>query len=993
MRTSLLLRAVPLVLLASVACLPLACDDNETRASVQNAGGAGGGGGAGGEGGEPPLPELHPGELCADENPRPELSATEARVFVAVGQSRTVKLLAQPDVCVRVPVEIKLTDGSKAQIGSLGGAIPAQVGGASGVARIDLRHPTIEVEIKGVAAGQTTLEASFTLAEKEASISLPIEVLDTTKPSCTGSESGKVTPGGKLGGSAALKGAFLGLQERADQPAQTVVEGTQVASPTLWKVEAFDATVSCGADIVPEGYTALGSAVTFGPEAKRFPRELPMAIPINPALLPEKATMRHVRVAYSGPAFKKPRLIPVADMRLEQAAGGGWVLSFLAPRLGTYQAVIAPDAGTRTFKRKLTHKALIGVSMGGGGTAMFGMRHHDKFDVLAPLGGPVDWTYMLDHIEKNHVAGFLPNDGENPPQGFAPLPVPRDPYEHPSSFNAWWYEYPREGNGGSFSRGDYTQIFRDLALMYGNPNGENKAPNAEHLAPGIDPNHPAVRGDLPDGDCSVVVEATGKEPNAAKLKELQNKCGAARCKHTQVLEKFYDGRFNPKGKWPVITFCDGGPQDKSKSPYSNQWTGTGNSPLDLALAVDYNGNGQRDLNEPVIIQGHEPWSDVGEDGVPSSQEPGYQPGVNEDPAGDDYDPQYNPTGTENDGRYQQGEPFEDVGLDGVADTKDSPYDIGEGDGKFTASKGLQNFWNQDAHSAVRQWSTPPAGPLDDKALKRLDLWVDGGYRDLFNFATAGQHLAGTYAARGRTVAYYSRPPTLPGQNPDKPNLFSPENMFWDHLPSAVLMRYGAIDPTKLDLDEGVGQHVGNPLELTARLQSSIYYISQRWPDAPRTLVDKALNDPAPGASDCEIKGACTFEFKDSRGRVGPVAINLPPGYAHKDQQNERYPVIYMLHGYGQSPEDLSAAIIFLGSWMNQGLDSSATRLGKAILVYVDGRCRLGPDGSPECIRGTFYADSPRATGGKLESWFLDLMTHIDKTYRTMGESEVDWPED
>jgi hypothetical protein len=283
--------------------------------------------------------------------------------------------------------------------------------------------------------------------------------------------------------------------------------------------------------------------------------------------------------------------------------------------------------------------------------------------------------------------------------------------------------------------------------------------------------------------------------------------------------------------------------------------------------------------------------------------------------------------------------------------------------------------------------------VDDKALKRLDLWVDGGYRDLFNCAAAGQHLVGTYAARGRNVAYFSQAPTLPGQIPDKPNLFSPEKMLWDHLPGSVLMRYGAIDPKKIDLDEGAGQHVGSPIELTARLQSSLYYIGQRWPDAPRTLVDKAINNPAPNATDCEIKGSCTFDFKDSRGRTGPVSINLPPGYAHKDQQNERYPVIFMLHGYGQSPEDLSAAIVFLGSWMNQGLDSSATRLSKAIMVYVDGRCRLGPDGSPECIRGTFYADSPRATGGKQESWFLDLMAHIDSKYRTMGESEIDWPED
>jgi hypothetical protein len=990
MRTFLFLRALPLALLGSLAALPVACSDEERPAtSAGGAGGVGGGGGAAGS----EFPKLNPGEICANESTRPKIVASEGRVFVAPGERRSIRLLTIPDLCSQVPLSLKLLDGGTAQIGKIGGAAPGTVNSAEATAQIDLRNSTIEVEVQGVKPGATTLEARFTFDEKEATVAVPVEVLEPVAGSCSGKVTGKVTPGGKVGGDASVRGAFLGLQARADQPMQTEVEGTLVASPTIWPVQAFDGSVACAADIAPAGFNALGPAITFGPEAQRFQRELPMAIPINPAMLPEKARLRHVRVAYSGPAFKKPRLVPVTDMRVEAAEGGGWTLHFLAPRLGTYQAVVAPDAGTRTFKRRLSHRALIGVSMGGSGTAMFGSRHHKMFDVIAPLGGPVDWTYMLDHIEKNHVAGFFPNDGETPPEGFPPMAAPRWPYEHPSSFNEWWYEYPREGNGGSFSRADYTQIFRDLALMYGNPNGENKFPDGEQLPPGVDPKHPTIRGDLAEGDCTVAVEPSGEEPNAAQLKELENKCGASRCKYTQVLEKFYDGRYNPKGKWPVITFCDGGPQDKSKSPYSNQWNGQGTAPLDLALAVDYNGNGKRDADEPIIVQGHEPWSDTGEDGLPSAQEAGYQPGVNEDPAGDDYDPQYNPTGTEGDGRYQQGEPYEDVGLDGVANTKDSPYDTGEGDGKFSVARGLQNFWDQDAHSTIRGWNTPPSGPMDDAALKRLDLWIDGGYRDLFNCAVAGQHLLGTYGARGRTTTYFSRAPTLPGQNPDKPNVFSPEVMYWDHLPGSVLMRYGAIDPTKSDLNEGAGQHVGTVLELTARLQSAIYYIGQRWPDAPRTLVDKAINDPAPGASDCEVKGACSFTFKDSRGREGPVSINLPPGYAHREQQNERYPVIYMLHGYGQSPEDLSAAIVFLGSWMNQGLDSSATRLSKAIMVYVDGRCRLGPDGSPECIRGTFYADSPRARGGKQESWFLDLIKHIDSKYRTMGESEIDWPEE
>jgi hypothetical protein len=78
--------------------------------------------------------------------------------------------------------------------------------------------------------------------------------------------------------------------------------------------------------------------------------------------------------------------------------------------------------------------------------------------------------------------------------------------------------------------------------------------------------------------------------------------------------------------------------------------------------------------------------------------------------------------------------------------------------------------------------------------------------------------------------------------------------------------------------------------------------------------------------------------------------------------------------------------------MNSPIDSTESRLPKAILVYVDGRCRVGATGKPECIRGTFFTDSVRADGVQNELWWLELMDYIDQNYRTMGESLVDWTE-
>ena len=163
------------------------------------------------------------------------------------------------------------------------------------------------------------------------------------------------------------------MTEGADSPNQ---------GSFIWSVAPFPASLSCAADLDVAGHVPLGPASTFGPEGKALPREIPLSIPLNPALIPQKARLRHVRVAYAGPGFREGRAIPVADARVERV-DGQWALTFKAPRLGTYQAFVRADGGLTTRKRRLTHRAIMGVSMGGGGAAMVGLRNHHLFDVVA----------------------------------------------------------------------------------------------------------------------------------------------------------------------------------------------------------------------------------------------------------------------------------------------------------------------------------------------------------------------------------------------------------------------------------------------------------------------------------------------------------------------------------------------------------------------------------------------------------------------------------
>jgi hypothetical protein len=832
-------------------------------------------------------------------------------------------------------------------------------------------------------------------------------------------------------------GASLSVQEGANDP---------TFNSFLWRIDPFDATVGCGtqaeAPALPAGYVALGPPVTFGPTNASFPRELPMAVPINPTRLPPEARGRHIELLYTGPGFKKPRIVPASNLHVQPAPNapgspdaGGWQLTFLAPRLGTYQAVARADAGTITRKRRLTHRAVTGVSMGGIGSSMFGLRHNELFDVVAPLGGPGAWSWLLDNIEQNHMGGFrtiepgtelediqltrteCDGDGDcladercigrhdEVPGKCTIMPRPRDPYEHTQTFNTWWAEYPRTGTGGRFPREEYCQIFRDLALVFGNPNGENLSPKGENLPAGVRTDDPSVTGGRDDDLCKIWLDPLEDHPNEDLQRQLAEECPIDRCANPLTLRDYFDDEFNPDGTFPVITVCDGTEADEALTPWANTWKadGANDYPFEVGLAVDYNGNGVRDEMEPIIRAGHETWTDSGTDGTLSVDEDGYDPQSNTDPAGDDYDAQYNPGGTEGDHRYQQGEPFEDCGLDGVCGTAQQPsngwrepgdgYDVGEGDGVFTAASGLQNMWDRDPASVIRRQNEDlPGGPFDDVALQRVDFWTDGGLRDIFNFHVGAQHFAGSLGSRGRGVTYFSAFAQLPGQDPTQPASVYPSRIPWEDVPGVVLARYGQIDPDEKAIENGSGQHVGTVLEIASRLQTALYYIGSRWPERElRSLAEPATRKPAEGIDPCIVTGTCKFEFTASDGRKGPVAVNFPPGYGHADQQDRRYPVIYLLHGYGQTPEDLGAAILFLSNWMNSPTDSTATRLPKAIMVYVDGRCRDGEDGA-ECIRGQFYTDSPREGGVQAETWWLELMDEIDRKYRTLGESEVDWVE-
>jgi hypothetical protein len=451
-----------------------------------------------------------------------------------------------------------------------------------------------------------------------------------------------------------------------------------------------------------------------------------------------------------------------------------------------------------------------------------------------------------------------------------------------------------------------------------------------------------------------------------------------RCANPVVLTSFFDRDFNPDGSKPVITFCDGGDQPGHNAVFDPTQPQT--DPNEVELAVDLNGNGKRDSGEPIVSHAFEPFLDVGSDGLADKDEPGYDPVTNPDPNHDDYHYLRNPLGTEGNRDYDPGEPFEDVGLDGVAGTcqiGDTPgsgvggcYDVGEGNGKWDVSPNVTRWYDNDLSRRL--------AALSDAERAHVSMWFDGGIRDFLNAGVSSNQAVGQAMARYQ-VPFGVWDNFAPLVQDTDDNVYDFTTINWDDIPRDGFVRYGDPDASDSTIQAGDGRHVGTPTQILNRIATAFAWLDKRWPDGDR---DDELDFG-------QIMSDLTFT-SPTTGRDGPYALFLPPGYNKPENAAKRYPVIYVLHGYGQQPSDLVALSAVIANHM-VATEPLASRIQKFIIVYVDGRCRPEHDGVPitgdgdACERGTFYTDSPSGKA-RMEQNLLDLMAFIDATYRTKQSS-------
>jgi len=499
--------------------------------------------------------------------------------------------------------------------------------------------------------------------------------------------------------------------------------------------------------------------------------------------------------------------------------------------------------------------------------------------------------------------------------------------------------------------------------------------------------------------------------------------------------------YNPECKYPLISFCDGEEPIDKKDPefyeeagkYDPYYTGH-NKPFVVVMAVDYNKNGVRDYGEPVIFNSHERFRDTGIDGCFDEDEDGnggcctsdrtkckYDSIANPDPNKDNYNAVENFNGAEKNGYYDEGEPFDDFGLDGVkADSnKGIPSDYGEGNGRFDYSPNVQNFFANDMRLNVLKLAQE-----DIDKLKNLDIYIDAGIRDIFLSAADSIGTIGALKSLGLDARiyddFYATPNAiLPGVTETEYMEKIPEIDFSrKNFGRYVLVRYGNPDATQKQILDGDGAHVGTASQVINRFLTFLAFTSKRFPKWDKKPVSSSLSG---------LNQNRWFYSKALNG-YRRFTISLPPGYNDEENKDKRYPVVYLMHGYGMEPGDMGAAGSIFQTYMAQGA------LPKFIIVYPDGKCcyrnmktdevECGCTDSPnngmllcvdkdgeerdvaesdlkrECNRGSFYTNAvsniwaqKRESDDRFianyEDSLLDLIEYIDKTFRTRTPEEVE----
>ena len=288
-------------------------------------------------------------------------------------------------------------------------------------------------------------------------------------------------------------------------------------------------------------------------------------------------------------------------------------------------------------------------------------------------------------------------------------------------------------------------------------------------------------------------------------------------------------------------------------------------------------------------------------------------------------------------------------------------------------------------------------------MARLNVLLDGGIHDIFNLGLMAKHLfTAIKTARAGVVGEYRNFTDIPGMKDRNNGNFNPWNRSWKTVPKDLITLYGKEMRTDAEIIAGEGDHVGMAEQASSRFQILFNWVAYMWPNAPRPEAIFGQSTPADYRSE-------TFQSQ-KLGAKWEYAIALPPGYGDPANAGARYPVAYLLHGYGMDPSNFVAAAIIANNFV---VDPNL-QLRPVIYVFPNGRCCFTnkvtgardcrntddtgtdidnlPNWERECHSGTFWVNRKGYTPADATPYgdaLFELMEHIDSTYRTLPAAEVE----
>jgi hypothetical protein len=265
------------------------------------------------------------------------------------------------------------------------------------------------------------------------------------------------------------------------------------------------------------------------------------------------------------------------------------------------------------------------------------------------------------------------------------------------------------------------------------------------------------------------------------------------------------------------------------------------------MLADVNGDGVYDVGDGMVVNLSEPFTDTNDDLV-------FEP--------------------------ELGETFTDVGLDGVA----GAGDYGEGNGRFDYDPDRVNWLAEDPLTRLEARSAADIGTQR--------IYMDVGTQDQFGFGKHYDNFIAMLQAKGLTVTIR--------------NDFPANCVAVTKLPQQyLLIRYegGHVGIPEADdvQDKLLHGNICGTVVIWQRLLAMISYMDSSFPDGFDGPGAPSITDPDPRGDIMKTHIASpALRAGSGSAPEQPVLIYRPPAYFHT---NRSFPIVYILGGYGQAPED------------------------------------------------------------------------------------------